>query len=137
MAVLGSTCAGVLRSASLTAAGRGEHGDHIEHNRVLDGWRRHVVGVGLGILVVAVLIGHARLAHELATIGAREFVLWPQRVAVGLVFLLGVVLVLVIRIAPRLPAPPTIVALVLLYGAAGSLPILPWPLPLLGPGNHA
>ena len=72
------------------------------------------------------------MAHELATIGARDFVLWPQRVAVGLVFILGIVLVLVVRIAPRLPATPTVVALVLLYGAAASLPILPAPLPLLG-----
>lgn len=84
-------------------------------------------------MVVAALIGHARLAHELQTIGSREFVLWPQRLSVGLVFLWGIVLVMVARVAPRLPALPTIVALVLLYGAAGSLPILPRPLPLLGP----
>lgn len=99
-------------------------GERIAHDRPPHGWHRHVVGVGLGLLVVAALIGHARLTHELQTIGSREFVLWPHGVAMGLVFLWGIVLVIATRAAPRLPALPTVVALVLLYGAAGSIPVL-------------
>ena len=102
------------------------------HDRTRGRWRRHVVGVGLGVLVVAALIGHARVVHELQTIAGREFVLWPHRMVFGLLFLWGIILVVVARFAPRIPALPTIVALVLLYGGFASLPILSRPLPLLG-----
>lgn len=104
-----------------------------EQERLAGGLRNHVVGVALGVLVIAAFIGHARWVYELQTISSREFVFWPLRVVWGLLFLWGIILVVVVRFAPRLPALPTTVALVLLYGALASLPVLPRPLPVLGP----
>lgn len=87
----------------------------------------------LGVLVVVALIVHARLVHELQTVSSREFMIWPQRVVGILGFLWGVVLLVVARFAPRLSAMPTVVPMVLLYGAFASLPLLSRPLPLIGP----
>lgn len=108
-------------------------GAHAADEQPSRGWRRHVVGMVLGILVVAALIGHARLAHELQLTSAREFVIWPQRLLFALVFLWGVVLVVVACLAARFPTLPTIVAVVLIYGAFASLPISARLLPVLGP----
>ena len=96
------------------------------------GWQLPLAGVALGLLVVAALVGHARLVHVLETTASREFVLWPQRVVVGLLFLWGIVVVLVVWLAPRFPAMPTVVAAVLVYGGLATLPILSRPLPLFG-----
>lgn len=112
------------------------------------GWTRHVVGVGLGVLVVAALVGHARLVFRLQGIGAREFVSWPLSAELGLLLLWGVVVALVVKFSPRVPALPTVVAIVLLYGIFASvppptfegqlLPVLgPWqPVVAVGVGGH-
>lgn len=148
---LGATSAADRRNDAADAAARGapaasptvpagpgtdqrDHEGKVGHERFRSkGWRPHAIGVGLGVLVVIALIGHARLVHELQTVSSREFVIWPQRVVWMLGFLWGVVLLVVARFAPRLPAMPTVVALVLLYGAFASLPLLSRPLPLIGP----
>lgn len=94
------------------------------------------MGVGLGVLVVAALVGHARLVFTLEGIRAREFVSWPLSVELGLLFLWGVVVVLAVTFAPRVPAFPTVVALVLVYGIFASVPPPTFGgqlLPVLGP----
>lgn len=106
----------------------------VSDRRLANGWVAHLVGVGLGLLFFLALAGHARLATSLAEIRGRGFVSWPILVEFGLLFLWGIVVVVVIWFAARLPALPTTVALVLLYGAGASLPTpFAGRLPMLGP----
>lgn len=102
--------------------------------RQANGWVAHLVGVGLGLLFVLALAGHARLEARLGALRGEYFVTWPIFVSIGLLFLLGIVVAIAVRFAATLPALPTTVALVLLYGAAKSLPTpLSGLVPMLGP----
>lgn len=106
----------------------GEGGDAI-HGRgdQRSGWVPHLLGVALGILVTLSMWGLAHLGETLMEQAFRANV-WASRAHYALLIVAGMVLAVVTMVAPRLPALPTTLSVVFVYGIAAS--------PFLSPIGH-
>ena len=95
----------------------------------------HLLGGLLGVGVILLLWGHAHLASGMRTgIVSLQLGPWAIWALLGLHVAFGILVVVIVLVAPRLPMLPTVAAAVLVYGALadplsrlGLLPTLgPW-----------
>lgn len=85
-------------------------------------WLRHLGSAALGIALVLAIEAVTRLEHDLRAVQLRDVVPWPSWVIAGMYLLLGVVLLVVLLVSPRMPWLPTAAALLLWYGMFSTLP---------------
>ncbi|MFU8841284.1 MAG: hypothetical protein ACNA8R_11270 [Nitriliruptoraceae bacterium] len=79
----------------------------------------------MGLVFVLALEGVTRFERELRVLQLREVVAWPSWVIAGVFLLLGLVLLLIVVAAPRMPWLPTAAAVPLLYAMVATLPGAP------------
>ncbi len=94
----------------------------VDPTRPSTAWVRHPGSAALGIALVLAIEAVTRLEHDLRAVQLRDVVPWPSWVIAGMYLLLGVVLLVVLLVSPRMPWLPTAAALLLLYGMFSTLP---------------
>lgn len=85
-------------------------------------WLRHVGSAALGIAFVAAVEGATHLERELRAVQQRDVVPWPSWAIASLFLLLGAVMLVIVRMSPRMPWMPTAAAALLIYGILAVLP---------------